>query len=39
MVENRSELRQRYQQELEFFKIKLAIAADNLKNAVQTYTS
>jgi hypothetical protein len=39
LVENRRELRQRYQQELEFLKIKLVIAADNLKNAVQTYTS
>jgi argininosuccinate lyase len=39
LMENRNELTQRYHQELEFFKIKLTISADNLKNAVQTYTS
>jgi argininosuccinate lyase len=39
MVENRQELRERYMKELEFLNIKLTIAADNLKNALQTYSS
>ena len=38
MVENRLELRERYLKELQFLKIKLTIAADNLRNALQTYT-
>ena len=39
MVENRLELRERYWKELDFLKIKLVIAGDNLKNALQTYSS
>jgi len=39
MVENRQELRERYVKELEFLKIKLTIAADNLRNALQTYSA
>jgi argininosuccinate lyase len=39
MVENRRELRERYLKELEFMKIKLVIAKDNLSNAIQTYAS
>jgi argininosuccinate lyase len=38
-VENRMELRERYWKEFDFLKIKLVIAADNLKNAVTQYTS
>ncbi|MCW4048493.1 MAG: argininosuccinate lyase [Candidatus Bathyarchaeota archaeon] len=38
-VENRKELRERYWKELDFMKIKLVIAADNLKNAIQTHTA
>ncbi|MBN2335086.1 argininosuccinate lyase [Candidatus Bathyarchaeota archaeon] len=38
-VESRKELRERYWKELDFFKIKLVIAADNLKNALQTYSA
>ena len=38
-VENRMELRQRYWKEFDFLKIKLVIAADNLKNAVAQYTA
>jgi argininosuccinate lyase len=36
-VENRIELRERYWKELDFLKIKLVIAADNLKNAIAQY--
>jgi argininosuccinate lyase len=39
MVETRRELRERYLKELEFMKIKLVIAKDNLSNAIQTYAS
>jgi len=38
-VENRLELRERYWKELDFLKIKLVIAADNLKNALAQYIS
>jgi len=38
MVENRLELRERYLKEIQFLKIKLTIAGDNLRNALQTYT-
>lgn len=38
-VENRMELRERYWKELDFLKIKLVIAADNLKNAIAKYTA
>jgi argininosuccinate lyase len=38
-VENRLELRERYWKELDFLKIKLVIAADNLKNALSQYIS
>ena len=38
-VENRLELRERYWKELDFLKIKLVIAADNLKNAIAKYTA
>ena len=38
-VENRLELRERYWKELDFLKIKLVIAADNLKNAIAQHTS
>jgi argininosuccinate lyase len=38
-VENRMELRERYWKEFDFLKIKLVIAADNLKNAIAQYTS
>ena len=38
-VENLRELRERYWKELDFMKIKLVIAADNLKNAVQKHTA
>ena len=38
-VENRMELRERYWKEFDFLKIKLIIAADNLKNAVAKYTA
>lgn len=37
-VENRMELRERYLKELDFMKIKLVIAGDTLKNAIQLYT-
>ena len=39
MVENRRELRERYWKELDFMKIKLTIAKDNLSNAIKQYTS
>ena len=38
-VENRLELRDRYWKELDFLKIKLVIAADNLKNAISQHLS
>jgi argininosuccinate lyase len=38
-VENRLELRERYWKELDFLKIKLVIAADNLKNAIAQHLS
>lgn len=38
-VENRKELRERYWKEYDFLKIKLVIAADNLKNAITQHTS
>ena len=38
-VENRMELRERYWKELDFLKIKLVIAADNLNNAITQHTS
>jgi len=38
-VENRMELRERYWKEFDFLKIKLMIAADNLKNAITKYTA
>jgi argininosuccinate lyase len=38
-VENRLELRERYWKELDFLKIKLDIAADNLKNAIAQHLS
>lgn len=38
-VENRLELRERYWKEFDFLKIKLVIAADNLKNAITKYTA
>jgi len=38
-IENRLELRERYWKELDFLKIKLVIAADNLKNAIAQYTA
>jgi argininosuccinate lyase len=38
-VENRLELRERYWNELDFLKIKLVIAADNLKNAIDQHLS
>jgi len=38
-VENRMELRERYWKELDFLKIKLVMAADNLKNAISKYTA
>ena len=38
-VENRLELRERYWKELDFLKIKLVIAGDNLKNALAQYLS
>ena len=38
-VENRLELRERYWKELDFLKIKLVIAGDNLKNAIAQHTS
>ncbi|MCD6361955.1 MAG: hypothetical protein J7M38_13950, partial [Armatimonadetes bacterium] len=38
-IENRLELRERYWKELDFVKIKLVIAADNLKNAIAQYTA
>jgi len=38
-VENRLELRERYWKELDFLKIKLVIAGDNLKNALRQYLS
>jgi len=38
-VENRMELRERYWKEFDFLRIKLMIAADNLKNAIAKYTA
>ena len=38
-VEKGRELRERYWKELDFFKVKLEIASDNLKNAIQLHTS
>ena len=38
-VENRLELQERYWKELDFLKIKLDIATDNLKNAINQYIS
>jgi argininosuccinate lyase len=38
-VENRMELRERYWKEFDFLRIKLMIAADNLKNAITKYTA
>jgi argininosuccinate lyase len=37
-VENRLELHGRYMKELDFMKIKLVLAKDNLMNAIQSYT-
>jgi argininosuccinate lyase len=37
-IENRKNLRERYWKELDFLKIKLTIAQDNLKQAIQKYT-
>jgi argininosuccinate lyase len=38
-VEHGEELRERYLKELDFLKIKLQIASDNLQKAIQTHTS
>ncbi|MBD3207719.1 argininosuccinate lyase [Candidatus Bathyarchaeota archaeon] len=38
-VEKGRELRERYWKELDFLKVKLEIASDNLKNAIQTHTA
>jgi argininosuccinate lyase len=37
-IESRKELRERYWKELDFLKIKLTIAQDNLKKAIQKYS-
>jgi len=37
--QNLSKFKARYWKELDFLKIKLVIAGDNLKNALQTYSS